>query len=84
MARKPKTTRYGSTKVGLVAGSFLAFSALTTYFAARGLPSDTAPAAAGPAAPQRILVIQPNGETRTLPLQPSASVSRPVTRTRGS
>lgn len=74
-------TKYPATKATLAVGSFLAFSALTAYFAARGAPGDAQVAAAPQ--PARILVVQPNGDAQIVPAPPS-SVQRPVTRTRGS
>lgn len=72
--------KYPATKATLAVGSFLAFSALTAYFAARGVPGDAH--ATAPPPPARIVIVQPNGDAQVVPA-PSA-VQRPVTRTRGS
>jgi hypothetical protein len=83
MTGKSRTSRYPATRASLAVGSFLAFSALTAYFAARGMPGDAQAGAPAAQQPVRIVVVQPNGETQAPPA-PRAAVRQPVTRTRGS
>jgi hypothetical protein len=80
---KPKTTKYPATRATLAVGSFLAFSALTAYFAARGVPGDAQATATPAQQPARIVVVQPNGDAQVIPA-PRAAARQPVTRTRGS
>ncbi|HXF51537.1 MAG TPA: hypothetical protein VNM43_07640 [Dehalococcoidia bacterium] len=75
-------TKHGASKAVLAVTSFVAFSALTAYFAARGAPGD-ATATTTASQPARIVVVRPNGDTETIPA-PEAAAPRPVTRTRGS